>query len=99
MDNARLYDRLWPHRLDHVGQPFQTVTDHEERIAHAAVLQVDQHAHPKFGALAADAGPQPQHVLAAVHGDPDGRVDGPVRDLAIPHLHHDSVDEHGDVDG
>jgi hypothetical protein len=36
---------------------------------------------------------QPQHVLAALQGDPDSRVHRPVRDLTLPHLHHDRIDE------
>jgi acetyl-CoA acetyltransferase len=49
--------------------------------------------------LGADAKshPQPQHVLAAVQGDADGGVDGPVGDLPVADLDHDRVDEHGHV--
>ena len=38
-------------------------------------------------------GPQAQHVALAVHGDPQGEVDGPVGDLALADLHIDGVDE------
>jgi hypothetical protein len=56
------------------------------RYRHAAVLQIDQDAHPEFRAFPAGAGPQPQDVLAAVHGDPDRRVEWPVRDLTVADL-------------
>ena len=78
---------------DRLGQPFQPVADQEEHIPHAAVLQVGEHAHPEPGALAAGAGPQAQHVLAAVCGDAYGGVDGPVGHLPVPDLDHDGVDE------
>src|SRR3954452_5553423 len=99
MDNAGLDDREWPHAFHDVGESFQPVRDDEEHVSYATILQIDQHAHPKLGALTTDAGPQPQDVLTAVHGDPDSRVDGPVRDLTVTHLDHDGVDEHGDVHG
>src|SRR5215831_16115927 len=52
----------------------------------------------KPGALAAGARPQAQHVLAAVYGDADGRVDGPVGHLAVPDLDHDGVEEDRHID-
>src|SRR6185437_5673066 len=97
MNNARLNHGLRPHVLDDVGQALQPVADQEEHIAHTSVAQVGQHAHPELGALAADTHPQAQHVLAAVHGDADGGVYGPVGDLPVPDLDHDRVDEHRDV--
>src|ERR1700742_3549006 len=41
----------------------------------------------------------PRTVLVAVHGDPDGGVDGSVGDLAVADLDVDSVDEHRRVHG
>ncbi len=98
MNDARLHDRFRPDRLDRVRQPFQSVAHDEEHIPHAPVLQIDQDTHPKLRALTAGAGPQAQNVLAAVHRDPDGRVDRPVRDLTLADLDDDGVNEHGHVD-
>jgi len=50
-------------------------------------------------AVAVLPGPQPQHVALAVHGDAQGQVDGPVRDLALADLHVDGIDEHDGVHG
>jgi hypothetical protein len=36
--------------------------------------------------------------MFAVHGDPDGGVEGPVGDLAVLHLHVAGIDEHHRVD-
>ncbi|GAA4552632.1 hypothetical protein GCM10023175_46720 [Pseudonocardia xishanensis] len=80
-------------------EALEAVADQEQYVAHAAVLQVDQHAHPELRALPAHAHPQPQNVLAAVHGDPDGGVDRPVGDLPVPNLHMDRVDEHRRIHG
>src|SRR6266568_227454 len=37
--------------------------------------------------------PQSQHVTLPVHGDAQGQVDRPVRDLALADLHVNGVDE------
>ena len=97
MNDACLDDGERPCTPHCLGQPFQPVTYHEEHIPDTAVLQVGEHAHPEPGALAAGAGPQAQHVLAAVRGDADGGVDGPVGHLAVADLDHDGVDEDGRI--
>src|SRR5690349_19019599 len=76
------------------GSPFEAVADEEEHLGHAAVLQVDQYAHPTLRALTTRAHPQAQDVLVAVHRDPDGGVDRPVGDLPLADLDVEGVDEH-----
>ena len=70
------------------GQAFQPVADEHEDVAGAAVLDLGQDAEPELGALAVAVlpGPQAQDVPLAVHGDPQGQVDGPVGDLALADL-------------
>jgi hypothetical protein len=77
-----------PHVPDDLGQPLEVVADHEEHVAGAAGPDVGEHAHPELRAFAAGAGPQPEHVLLAGQGDPDGGVDRPVGDLAVADLDH-----------
>jgi hypothetical protein len=48
-------------------------------------------------ALPAGAGPQSEDVAFPGQGDPDGRVEGAVGDLAVADLHHDRVDEDRNV--
>ena len=54
---------------------------------------------PTTLAVAVLPGPQAQHVPLAVHGDAQGQVDGPVRDLALADLHVNGVDEHDGING
>jgi hypothetical protein len=93
-----LHDRSRPHVADHFGQSFESVADHEEHVAHAAVAQIGEHGHPELRALAAGAGPEPQDVALTVEGDADGRIERPVGDLPVADLDHDRVDEHRGVD-
>jgi len=37
MNNACLHDRMRPQVADHLGQPIETVADHNERVFDAAV--------------------------------------------------------------
>ena len=64
-----------------VGQALQPVADEHEHVVHAAVLDLGEDVQPVLGALAAVAGPQPQDLPAALDGDGQGHVDGPVGDL------------------
>ena len=100
MDNASLDDRLLPHRVHCVGQAFQPVADQHAHVPGAAVLDLRQDPQPELGSLpvAVLPGPQAQHVTLAVHGDAQGQVDRPVRDLALPDLHVNSVNEHHGID-
>ena len=87
------------HRRDTVGQALEPVTYQEEHITHAAVLDLSQHREPELRRLpAAAAGPQAQHVTAALQVDPDRGIEGLVADLAVADLDHDRVDEHGRID-
>ncbi len=52
---------------------------------------------PTTLAVAVLARPQAHDVALAVHGDAQGRADGPVGDLALADLHVNSVDEHDSV--
>src|SRR5829696_2627353 len=82
------------------GSPFrpsQTVTDREEHVLDPAVAQVGQHTHPELRALPAGPGLQAHNLPLAGQGDPDRSVERPVRDLPVPDLDHDGVDEHRDV--
>jgi hypothetical protein len=87
VNDAGLGNGLRPDIGDDVGKTFETVADEEEHVPDATVLQVDQHAHPELRALTAGAHPQTQYFLAAVHGDPEGGVDGSVGDLAVADFH------------
>ena len=51
-----------------------------------------------LGALAAVAGPDAEDVAVAVDGDRHDHIDRPVRDLTVPDLDIDSIDEHHRVD-
>src|ERR1039458_549260 len=50
---------------------------------------------PELGSfpVAVLPGPQSQHVTLPIHGDAQGQVDRPVRDLPLPDLHINGVDE------
>lgn len=76
-------------------RPSQT-TMHTSSVPRFSGLGED--LEPELGALTAGAGPQPENLPAAVHGDPDGGVDGPVGDLAVTDLDHQGVDEDDGVD-
>ena len=47
----------------------------------------------EFGALTAGAGPQTEHVAVTVETDADRGIDRSVRDLPVPDLNDDRVDE------
>src|SRR5271165_5434252 len=95
MNDASLHDGLLPHRAHRVGQALQPVADQHAHVPDTAVLDFRQDPQPVLGAfsVAVLSRPQSQHVTLAVHGDAQGQVDGPVRDLALADLHVDSVDE------
>jgi hypothetical protein len=61
----------------------QPVAADDAHVGDAAVLELGETWSPKLGALAAGADPQAQDVTLALDGDTDGRVDGPVGDLAV----------------
>jgi hypothetical protein len=46
-------------------------------------LRISVRTCSQYGSLAAVAGPQPQDVAAALHGDGQGEADGPVGDLPV----------------
>jgi hypothetical protein len=100
MNNACLHDGLLPDGADRVRQALQAVADQQAHIARAAVLDLRQHPQPVLGALAVAvlAGPQPQDVPLAVHGDAQRQVDGPVSDLPLTDLHLDGIDEEHRID-
>src|SRR5450755_3953126 len=95
MNDAGLHDGLLPHGADRVGQAFQPVADHHAHVPDTAVLDFRQDPQPELGSfpVAVLPGPQSQHVALPVHGHAQRQVDGPVRDLTLPDLHHDRVDE------
>ena len=101
MHDAGLHDRLLPDGTHRIGQAFQPVADHHQHIPRPAVLDLRQNPQPELGSLpiAVLPGPQAQHVPLAVHGDTQGQVDRPVRDLALPDLHVNSINEHDSVNG
>lgn len=98
MDHTGLHNRAWPHRRDRVGQASQPVADQHEHIRDATVLQLGEHVQPMLGALAAVTSPDPEDVTVAVNGDRHDDVDRPVRDLTIPDLDVDGIDEHDWID-
>ena len=95
MHDTCLHDRLLPDRTHRIGQPLEPVADQHAHVGDAAVLDLGQDPQPELGALAVAvlAGPQPQDVALAVHGDAQRQVDGAVGDLALADLHADRVDE------
>lgn len=82
-----------PHVADDLGQSFESVADEEERVFHAAVLDVGEHTHPELRPLTAAAHPQPEDVLLPGQRHSNRRIDRPVRHLPVADLHHDRVDE------
>jgi hypothetical protein len=57
VNNAGLDNGSRPDVCHDLGEAFEAVADEEEHIGDAAVLQVDQHAHPNF----APSPPAPIH--------------------------------------
>jgi hypothetical protein len=79
MDHAGLHDRQLPHGVDRLAQPFQAIADHDAHIGGAAVLISVSTCSQNF-AHTAVAGPQPQNVALAGHGDSNDHVDRPIAD-------------------
>src|ERR1700744_1181310 len=100
MNNTCLHDCLFPDGVTRrVGEAFQAVADDHEDVLRAAVLDLGKDAEPELGALAVAvlAGPQAQDVPGPVGRDAQGEVNRPVRDLSLPDLDLDRVDEHDRV--
>ncbi len=87
-----------PDGLDCFGQAPEPVADEHEDVTHAAVLDLGQDVQPVLGALAAVTGPQPQDVPAALRGDGQSDIDGPVGDRSVADFHMDGVDEDDGID-
>jgi hypothetical protein len=81
------------HIRHHLGQALEAVADDEERVLHAAVAQIGEHRHPELRTSTTAASPEPADVALAGQRDADGRVERPIRDLAVADLDHDRVDE------
>src|SRR3954469_6824737 len=65
--------------------PSQTRKNTSRTPVGQGVLQVGEHAQPELGRLSgAVAGPQPEHVLAALQVDADRGIERPVADLPVP---------------
>lgn len=90
---TQVWTNVGPGRLDRVGEPFEPVTAHDQRILEAPVPELGEDVEPPFGALAAVTDPDPQDVFAALDIHADGDVGGLVdHGAAIADLHHQSVD-------
>jgi len=86
--------RLLPHGVDRIRQAFQPVAHEHEHVGDTPVLDLGEHVQPELRSVSAVAGPDPEDVAFAVHGDPDRHVERLVRDLAVADFDHDRVDEH-----
>ncbi len=66
----------------------ESVAHHHQHVRRPAVLDFRADPQPVLRALpvAVLPGPQAQHVTLTVHGDAQGELDGPVRDLPLPDL-------------
>jgi hypothetical protein len=80
MDHTRLDGGGRELGVDGVGQARQPVADEDEDVDHAPVAQLREHRQPERRRFpqAGGAGPDPQHVTAAVQIDPDRDVERPV---------------------
>src|SRR4051812_5987351 len=77
----------------------QAVADRDADVGGTPVLDLGEHREPVPRDLATDAGADSEHVAAAIDGDADDDVEGPVGDLTVADLDLDRVDEDHRVDG
>jgi hypothetical protein len=66
------------HGVHEVGQALEAVTDEQEHVLDAPVLQLGQHRHPESGSLAVAASPA-QDVRVCEHVDPVAAQTGRLR--------------------
>ena len=81
-----------------LGKPFSPVDHRDQHILGTAGLELVHHPQPELRPLGL-LDPQPQHLLVAVAGDPDGQVHRLVAHQAlVADLHPQRVEVHDRVD-
>lgn len=69
VDDALLDHRLLPSRVDRLRETLQPVTDRDEHVLDAPVLQLGEHLQPEPRTLLTITGPDAEDVAFPVHGD------------------------------
>src|SRR5665213_1902142 len=94
MHDARLDGRVRPGHPNRIGEAFQSVAAHDQRITDAAVAQLGEHRHPLLRTLPTRwPKPQAEHVTFTVEIHAYRHIHRPVGDSGVADLHHDRINQ------